>query len=116
MAVEPSSYRVPRVKLKRLPQDFQVEELTDFPAAGGRFALYKLEKESLGTPEAIEAILQQWNLARADIGYGGLKDRHARTIQYVTIRGGPRRGLRQQHLSLTYLGQAPRPFGPRDIA
>jgi tRNA pseudouridine13 synthase len=104
------------LKLKRLPQDFLVEELTDFSAGRGQFALYRLAKESLGTPEAIEAILRRWKLSRGDVSYGGLKDRHARTVQYVTIRGGPRRGLRQEHLELTYLGQAPRPFGPPDIA
>src|SRR5687767_260845 len=104
------------MKLKRLPEDFQVEEqVALFPAKNGPFALYRLTKQGLGTPEAIDAILAQWNLARGQIAYAGMKDRHARTTQIVTIKGGPRHGLRQQSLELEYLGQCGRPIQARDI-
>lgn len=103
------------MKLKRLPQDFQVEEQIDLAPRGGPFALYKLTKESLGTPEAIDAILQRWNLARGQVAYAGLKDRHALTTQFVTIKGGPRRGLEQTSLKLDYVGQAGRPIHAGDI-
>ncbi len=33
----------------------------------------------------------------------------------LTIRNGPRRGLKQEHLQLDYIGTAARPYGPRDI-
>jgi tRNA pseudouridine13 synthase len=104
------------VKLKRTPDDFQVEELTDFAPHGGSFALYRLSKRSLGTPEVIAAVQRRWNIARGQISYGGLKDRHALATQYVTIQRGPRRTLKQAHFELAYLGQAARPFSPRDIA
>ncbi|GIX46121.1 MAG: tRNA pseudouridine synthase D [Candidatus Tectimicrobiota bacterium] len=103
------------MKLKRLPEDFQVEELSDVAPQGGAFALYRLRKRSLGTPEAIAAIARRWRLPRRDIAYGGLKDRHALTTQFVTIRHGPRRSLRQTNLELVYLGQVARPFTPQDI-
>ncbi len=104
------------VKLKRQPEDFQVEELTAFAASGGPFALYRLTKRSLGTPEAIDAIVRRWDIARARISFGGLKDRHALTTQHVTIDRGPRRALRQSGFDLAYVGQAGRPFAPRDIS
>jgi tRNA pseudouridine13 synthase len=103
------------VKLKRLPEDFQVEELTEFTPDGGPFALYQLTKQALGTPEVITAVARRWNLARRQIAYGGLKDRHALTRQFITIERGPQRHLTQSHFALTYLGQAARPFGPQDI-
>jgi tRNA pseudouridine13 synthase len=104
------------MKLKRLPEDFQVDELTDFAADdAGEFALYRLIKRRLGTPEVIEAVLRRWNIARGQFSYGGLKDRHAVTSQFVTIRRGPRRDLRQTNFELEYHGQAARPFGPSDI-
>lgn len=103
------------MKLKRLPEDFQVEELTAFVPDGGPFALYQLTKRSLGTPEAITAIAQRWNLARRQMAYGGLKDRHALTRQFVTIERGPQRSMQQTSFALAYLGQASRPFTPRDI-
>ncbi|MFO1022070.1 MAG: tRNA pseudouridine(13) synthase TruD [Planctomycetales bacterium] len=104
------------MKLKRIPEDFQVTELTDFQRGRGPYALYFLTKRSLGTPEAIESILRRWNIARPRISYGGLKDRHALTQQYVTIKGGPPNNLREDLLELEYLGQATRPFEPQDIS
>ena len=103
------------MKIKRQPQDFVVEELTRFQPSSGPFALYALTKQSLGTPEALDAVAKRWNLPRESISFGGLKDRHAQTTQWITIRGGLRRGLKQTNLELKYVGQAPRPFGPKDI-
>lgn len=103
------------MKLRRLPEDFVVEELSGALPGAGDFALYRLIKRSLGTPEAIEAVQQRWKLPRASISYGGLKDRHAVTRQYVTIHRGPRRALQQEHLQLEYLGQVAGPFAARDI-
>jgi tRNA pseudouridine13 synthase len=106
-----------RVKLKRLPEDFQVEELTEFrPADIGEFALYRLTKRGLGTLDAMDAVVQRWKLSRAQLAYGGLKDRHAESTQYVTIHRGPRRNLRQTNLELRYLGQAARPFTTDEVA
>jgi len=103
------------VKLKRLPEDFQVEELTEVgPTGSGEFAFYRLSKRSLGTPEAIEAISRRWKLDRRQISFGGLKDRHAVAQQFLTIRRGPHRDLRQTNFDLEYLGQIDRPFGSSD--
>ena len=104
------------MKLKRLPEDFRVEELTGFKPGSGSYALYRLTKRSLGTPEAIESLLRRWNLPRPAVSFGGLKDRHAVTVQYVTVKGGPRRGLHEKLLDLEYVGQSSRPFTPQDIA
>jgi tRNA pseudouridine13 synthase len=104
------------MKLKSLPEDFEVEELSEFPLDGGPFAVYLLTKRSIGTPEAITAISTRWNFPRRVISYGGLKDKHAITRQWVTIHRGPRRDFREESLSLTYQGQANRPFGPLDIS
>jgi tRNA pseudouridine13 synthase len=104
------------MKLKSRPDDFQVEELTQFRCDDGPFAVYLLTKESLGTPEAITAIERRWKLSRRQISYGGLKDKHAVTRQWLTIHHGPRRNLEQTHLSLNYQGQASQPFTPHDIA
>lgn len=104
------------MKLKSLPEDFEVEELSDFPLSGGSFSVYLLTKRSLGTPEAITAICNRWNIPRRAMGYGGLKDKHALTRQWVTIHRGPRRDFHQDNLTLSYQGQANRPFGPQDIS
>jgi tRNA pseudouridine13 synthase len=103
------------MKLKRIPGDFQVEERSALQPVGGPFALYRLTKSSLGTPEAIDAVLQRWKLPRQAAAFAGLKDRHALTSQAVTIYNGPRRSLKQQNLELEYVGQAPRAVHAGDI-
>lgn len=104
------------MKLKRLPEDFRVTELTDMlPSANGNCSLYRLTKRGIGTPEAIDALLRRWKLPRHRVSYGGLKDRHAVTVQHLTIQRGPPHGLEQQNLSLEFLGRCDRPFTPADI-
>jgi tRNA pseudouridine13 synthase len=102
------------MKLKRLPEDFQVEELPVVAEGGprGRFVYYRLTKCGLGTLEAIEAIGRRWNIAGRRISYGGLKDRHARTIQYLTIFEGPERALHESSFDLVPLGRLSEPYGP----
>jgi tRNA pseudouridine13 synthase len=103
------------MKLKRLPDDFQVEEQISLRIGGGPFALYGLSKQSLGTLEAIQAIGQKWNIPRQAIAFAGLKDRHAATTQYFTVRGGPQRGISQTNLQVDYVGQVERPIHASDI-
>jgi tRNA pseudouridine13 synthase len=101
------------MKLKYRPEDFCVEELPlDGPCDSGRFVLYRLVKKGIGTIEAVEATRRRWNLDARQISYGGLKDRHALTTQYLTIANGPLKPLRQQSFELSPLGRATRPYGP----
>lgn len=104
------------MKLRRLPEDFQVTELTAFKPSEGAWALYRLRKISIGTPEAIASVCRQWNLPRSSISYGGLKDRHAVTEQYLSIRNGPKQSLVRDSHQLHYLGQIPRAFTAAEIA
>ena len=101
------------MKLKRQPEDFHVEELP-LVAGGdrGRFAFYRLAKRGMGTLEAIEAICRRWNIAGRRVSYGGLKDRHAETVQYLTIFDGPDRALQEASFDLEPLGRLPGPYGP----
>jgi tRNA pseudouridine13 synthase len=103
------------MKLKQKPEDFRVEEIAEPQLGGGPFALYRLAKRSLGTPEAVDAICRAWRIARDAVAVGGLKDRHAATRQFVSIENGPHRNLGQTNLDLEYLGQTARPFDSKDI-
>jgi tRNA pseudouridine13 synthase len=103
------------VKIKRLPEDFRVVELTDFPSNGGAYALYRLTKRSIGTPEAVDEVVRRWKIPRHRISYGGLKDKHAVTSQFVTVQNGPRRNLAQKSFELEYVAQAASHFTPHEI-
>jgi tRNA pseudouridine13 synthase len=112
------------MKVKSLPTDFIVREQTKIkPLTGGDhsplYALYCLEKTSIGTPEAIQTIIRGWKLRgkrNQIISYGGLKDRHAHTSQYVTIQKGPPRDYSTDpSFQLRYLGPTTRHFVSTDI-
>ena len=101
------------MKLKRQPEDFLVEELPLVEGADvGKFGFYRLTKRGVGTLEAIEEIRRRWNLSSRQISYGGLKDRHAVTIQYLTIFNGPSRGYRERGIELEPVGRLDVPYGP----
>ncbi len=85
--------------IRRLPEDFLVEEklggafasgIVDAPSDAAPFAVLVLRKTSLTTPVAVQGLAKE--LGRAlrvqgqAVAYAGLKDRHARTIQHVTVR------------------------------
>jgi tRNA pseudouridine13 synthase len=76
--------------IKKVPSDFQVEEIIDNAllesrSETGGFALYRLEKESLATPDAVGLAARKLNLRSGAFAYAGLKDKHARTSQYVSL-------------------------------
>ena len=80
-----------RMTIKRYPDDFNVEEILCRETASriseepGPFALYRLAKRGLGTDEALDRIAAALSVPLASIGYAGLKDKHASTVQYITI-------------------------------
>ena len=104
------------MKLKQDPDDFRVEELTGIqPGSDGPFALYRLEKRNWTTHDAISAIRRSWQLHAQRVAYGGLKDRHAATVQYLSIFRGPHRNFQQPGFQLTWLGQIREPYSSRAV-
>src|SRR5262245_48078325 len=105
-SLDPTFFHI-SMKLKQSPDDFRVEELTDYVAGDrGDFALYRLEKMDWTTPDALSLLRRRWRIQPRRVSCGGLKDRHALTVQHLTIFHGPRRNLAQQGVKVTYLGQS----------
>jgi len=108
------------MKLKQRPEDFRVEE---FPAVapvppgspGGPFCFYRLEKRGWTTPDALAAVRRRWKVDFRRLFYGGLKDRHAHTIQYLTIHNGPDRDLAHGGFTVTYLGRLSEPYTSEQV-
>jgi tRNA pseudouridine13 synthase len=103
------------MKVKQSPDDFRVEELTDAVPAQGDYAFYRLDKTGWTTPDALAAVRRMWRIDGDRLSYGGLKDRHAVTSQYVSIVHGPRENLSAKGWSLTYLGQVPDRYDSKQI-
>lgn len=103
------------MKIKYQPDDFQVEEISSISPSNGSYALYRLEKRGWSTPDALAAMRRRWRVEPRRVSYGGLKDRHAATVQYLTIFHGPRRNLHHHDIAVQYLGQVAMPYTSRDI-
>jgi tRNA pseudouridine13 synthase len=102
--------------IKQSPDDFRVMELTSVqPGTHGDYALYSLQKRGWTTSDALAAVRRRWRIDVRRLSYGGLKDRHANTTQFVTILRGPARRFTQDRIALTYLGQLPHPFQSEHI-
>jgi len=99
------------VKIKQKPEDFVVVELDRYePSKTGPFALYRLVKWDSGTIEAVRSLAKNWNLSQAQISFGGLKDRHARTEQVISVRGGPERNFEGSAFRVEFLGRSRDPI------
>jgi tRNA pseudouridine13 synthase len=99
------------LKIKQRPEDFVVTELDRYELTKtGPFALYRLAKWDIGTIEAIRNLGKNWNLSPAQISFGGLKDRHARTEQMISVRGGPERAFEGSAFRVEFLGRSRDPI------
>jgi tRNA pseudouridine13 synthase len=95
------------MKLKQQPADFIVEEIPDFEVTSEKdeHTVFLLEKQEIDTFDAIRQIAQKLRISLFEIGYAGLKDRHALARQYISI---PTRynvqGLNIDSLTLSFVG------------
>src|SRR5262249_49967612 len=73
-----------------------------------------LEKKGWTTPDALAAVRRRWKLDARRLSYGGLKDRHAETVQYLTVFRGPQRKLTPHDGRPTHPGPGPRAHTSHD--
>ncbi len=71
---------------KQTSRDFVVDEipLYDFSAEGEHLVL-QVRKKNLTTWQMLDAIAKHLNIRSREIGYAGLKDKHALTKQYISV-------------------------------
>jgi tRNA pseudouridine13 synthase len=74
-----------------------------------------LEKTGWTTPDAVGWVCRCWQLDRGRVSFGGLKDRHAVTSQFLTIEGGPSQNLEGDRIVLVYLGRSAEPYSSSHI-
>ena len=68
------------------PRDFTVEEIPLYAFTGeGEHLVLKVRKKEMTTWEMLDVLSNHVGIRRRDIGYAGLKDKHAMTIQYISL-------------------------------
>jgi len=77
---------LPPAALKSIPEDFRVEEQLSFePSGDGPHWLLRVEKRAANTRWVAARIAQLAGVAAHDVGYAGLKDRQAVTVQWFSV-------------------------------
>jgi len=73
-------------QLKVSPEDFQVDEILGYEATGeGDHAFLTIRKRGLNTQDVARIIQQHAGARQVDIGFAGLKDKHAITTQAFSV-------------------------------
>ncbi len=74
---------------------FFVEEIPLFhPTDRGNFLILKIKKRDMSSWKLVHVISKATGLSERDIGYAGLKDKSATTIQYISIPKNSQRELK----------------------
>jgi len=67
-------------------RDFTVEEIPLYEFTGeGEHLVLHVRKKDMTTWEMLDAISNHVGIRRRDMGYAGLKDKHAMTMQYISV-------------------------------
>jgi len=73
------------------PEDFVVDEIPLYPHSGaGEHVYARVEKRGYTTPAMVRAVTRAAGVDERDVGYAGLKDKHAVTRQWLSLPGKAR--------------------------
>jgi tRNA pseudouridine13 synthase len=80
-----------RGRLRSVPEDFVVEEDLGFePDGAGAHVLLHVRKRGANTEWVARELARQGGCRVGDVGYAGLKDRHAVALQWFSVPAGRR--------------------------
>ena len=73
--------------LRAAPEDFIVDEILTIPLSGsGEHVWLKVRKRGWTTDRVAQQLARAAEVARRDVGYAGMKDRHAVTTQWFSVQ------------------------------
>lgn len=99
--------------IKALDEDFSVEEKAEIPfQENGEFGVYLLEKRGWNTLDLLNKISKISKIPISSISYGGKKDKHGITLQFITIKDKRDFSIKGKDFFLKLIGRASRPMGP----
>lgn len=102
--------------IKARPEDFIVEEIADPPLSDeGGYGVYRLTKRGWNTVDLLRFLARRLRLPPRSFSYGGKKDRHSLSRQYISIRGASVPRIHEDTYSLEPSGRMDEPMSPRLI-
>ena len=99
--------------IKATPEDFVVEERADLPLRqDGEYRVYRLKKSHWNTLDLIHHLAKALSQPADRFSYGGKKDKHGLTSQFITIQNARDFSGEGKGFSLKSRGFMDRPMGP----
>ncbi len=104
-------------KIKVRPEDFVVKENSSIQILRkGTYSLFSLKKTGWNTDDLIKLITRETGISISLFSYGGRKDRHAVTEQFITIKGDYRKlSSKTDFFELRFIGFSDEPMLSRHI-
>ena len=104
------------MRIKRAPEDFQVEELIQLPGDhGGAYAYYRVEKRDVSTLAVRDRLAARLKLTPSALVFPALKDAGAVAIQYFSVRKRGPESINDKNFTAQRVQWGPRALQPRDI-
>jgi len=98
-------------KIKQIPEDFVVEEITSIkPEKQGNYTYFWLKKHNYNTIRAIQHIAKHLKIPEKNIGFAGNKDKIAITKQLISIKKENTQNLKLKDISLEFFGKGKEPI------
>jgi len=102
-------------KIKQLPEDFIVKEITSTkPKDKGRFSYFLLKKKNYTTVKAVETIAEKLKIPSKKISFAGTKDKNAITEQLISILGKEKE-IKLKDIQTKFLGKGDEPVSLGDL-
>jgi tRNA pseudouridine13 synthase len=99
--------------IKAVPEDFIVQEKADLPLRkNGEYRVYLLKKSHWNTLDLIHFLSRSLRLPLQKFSYGGKKDKHGLTHQFIAIQEQSDYTQEGKNFSLESQGFTDRPMGP----
>lgn len=106
-------------KIKQEPNDFRVKEIISLKTRDkGKYAYFRMKKESYTTVRAIQHIAKSLNIERKRFGFAGSKDKIAVTEQAVSVFGVSKErleGVKLKDIKIEFLGYGDSPISLGDL-
>ncbi len=106
-------------KLKQLPEDFIVKELSNIPIKEhGRYLYFLLRKRNRNTLDVLKELAKLFHLPEKQFGFAGSKDKQAVTEQMCSVYGVSKEkffGATIKDASLEFLGYGDNPISLGDL-
>lgn len=105
------------MKIKQIPEDFQVNEIISLDMSGGDYAYYRLVKRNWNTLDAIRKISEKTGINTKFFGYAGNKDKQAITTQYFSCFKGTKdiENAKTEGITIEYIGNGKKRINLGDL-